>query len=428
MRSRPDLAPRSAPEWPSRTGRQKVYNRRMSIFERFLSTPEALEAFGERSFVQAMLRFEAALARAQAECGLIPREAAASIAGCCEIGLFDVDRIAQESARAGSVAIPLVEALKELVGQADAKAVAFTHFASTSQDVIDTASALVSAPVLQALDEDVDRAISALLTLAEQHAQAPMLARTLAQPASVTSFGWKCAQWAAPLVRSRRRLRAAASTALAVQLGGAVGTQAQMMGQGAKVAELMARELGLTAPPSPWHTQRDNWVALGCELGLVAGSLGKIAKDLSLLAQWEVGEVSESFEAGRGGSSAMPHKRNPVAAMVALAAAQRAPQHVAALVAAMPQEHERALGPWQAELAEWPLLLGTVHGAARAMAPALAGLQVDTARMKSNLERLRAELPPPVANEWFDPALADHAAQLARDQVARLRRELKELA
>jgi 3-carboxy-cis,cis-muconate cycloisomerase len=397
-----------------------------SIFESFLSTPEALEAFAERSFVAAMLRFEAALAQAQARCGLIPQAAADAIAGCCVPERFDVRSIAQDSARAGSVAIPLVKALKDSVGQTHSQALPFVHFGSTSQDVIDTANALVTRGVLDLVQADLDRVIGALLALAERHADVAMLARTLGQPASVTSFGWKCAQWAAPLVRCRRRLRGAAAQGLAVQLGGAVGTQAQMQGKGPEVARLVAKELGLAAPPAAWHTQRDAWVALACELGLMVGSLGKIAKDLSLLGQWEVGEASEPSEPGRGGSSAMPHKRNLVAAMVALAAAQRVPHHVAALLAAMPQEHERALGAWQAELAEWPLLWAAAHGSVRALAQALPGLQVDTGRMLANLEHLRAELPAQAAAEWFDPALANHAAGLARAQVAALREQLKE--
>ena len=398
-----------------------------SIFESFLSTPEALAAFDEGAFVQAMLRFEAALAQAQAECGVIPKDAARHIVQCCAPDSFDAKQIARDSGRAGSVAIPLVKALKAEVARVQPDAAAFAHFGSTSQDVIDTASALATRRVLDLIETDLDAALHALLALAEQHAQAPLLARTLAQPASVTSFGWKCAQWAAPLVRSRARLRTAASQALAVQLGGAVGTQAQMKGKGAEVVRLMAKSLGLSAPAAPWHTQRDNWVALGCEVGVLAGSLGKLALDLSLLGQWEVGEVSEPAEPGRGGSSAMPHKRNPVAAMVALAAAQAAPQHVAALLAAMPQENERALGGWQAELAAWPRLLQCAHGSVRALAQALPGLQVDTGRMRANLDRLRAELPAQAAQEWFDPALASHAGGLARAQVQALRQQLKEM-
>ncbi|MDQ0012210.1 3-carboxy-cis,cis-muconate cycloisomerase [Variovorax boronicumulans] len=398
----------------------------MSIFEGFLSTSETLGAFSDRAFVDAMLRFEAALARAQAAEGLIPESAAHSIVGSCKVELFDVAKIVRESGRAGSVAIPLVKALREAVGLFNAEAAPFVHFGSTSQDVIDSAMALVTREAVALIETDLAKAADALLRLATQHAETPMLARTLMQPASVTSFGFKCAGWAAPLVRSRMRLRDAAKHALQLQLGGAVGTLAQMKGQGAAVRKRMAKELGLGDPGATWHTQRDEWVALGCELGLIAGSLGKIAVDIALLGQYEVAEVAEPSEPGRGGSSAMPHKRNPVASMVAIAAAHRAPQRVAALLGAMPQQHERALGAWQAELAEWPQLLMSAHGSVRAMAGALPGLQVDAARMRANIDRLRAELPRDAADEWFDPALAIGAGQTALAEVKALQAQLKD--
>ena len=396
----------------------------MSIFETFLSTPQTLAAFGDRAFADAMLRFEAALSRAQAAEGLIPASAASTIADCCKAELFDVAAIVSESGRAGSVAIPLVKRLKELVGAASAEALPFVHFGSTSQDVIDSAMSIVTRGVISSIETDLFNAAQALLRHARQHAQTPILARTLMQPASVTSFGLKCAGWAAPLVRSRARLADAARAALQVQLGGAVGTLAQMKALGPAVRRRVAIELGLGDPGATWHTQRDQWVALGCELGLMVGSLGKIAKDIASMGQYEVGEVAEPSEPGRGGSSAMPHKRNPVASMVALAAAQRAPQRVAALLAAMPQEHERALGAWQAELAEWPQLLMSAHGSVRALAGALPGLQIDAARMLANIEHLRAELPAAAADEWFDPALALHAAPIALAQVEALQSQL----
>ncbi len=392
-----------------------------SIFEGFLSTPEVMQAFGERSFVQAMLQFEAALARAQAAVGMIPGSAAQSIIGTCKVELFDVSKIVRESARAGSLAIPLVASLKETVGLFNPAAVAHVHQGCTSQDAIDTAMALVTRGALELIEADVAISVQALLALAQRHASAPMLARTLTQPASVTSFGLKCVGWAAPLVRSLARLRLAAPKALQLQLGGAVGTLAAMNGKGEQITALMADDLKLTRPVASWHTQRDEWVALGCELGLLTGSLGKIARDLVLLGQFEVAEVAEPVEPGRGGPANMPHKHNPVACMVAIAAAQRAPQRIAALLAAMPQEHERALGAWQAELAEWPALVMSAHGSARAMAGALAGLQVDAARMRANLDAMRATLPQGAADEWFDPALARHAGELALAQLRRLR-------
>ncbi len=399
-----------------------------SIFEGFLSTPEVLEAFSERHFLQAMLRFEASLAQAQASVGLIPEVAAQSIISTCKVELFDVAKIVRESGRAGSIAIPLVKSLKETVGLFNKEAAGHVHFGSTSQDVIDSALVLVTRDALSLIEADVRKAALALLELARLHAADPVLARTLMQPASVTSFGLKCAGWAAPLVRSLHRLQGIRADALSVQLGGAVGTLAQMKGKGPQVIALMAADLNLKAPLSSWHTQRDEWLALGCELGLLVGSLGKMAKDISLMSQYEIGELAEPSEAGRGGSSAMPHKRNPVACMVALAASARAPQRVAALLATMPQEHERALGNWQAELAEWPGLLMSAHGSARAMAQALPGLHVDAGRMRANLEALRAILSPAVAGEWFSPDLAQDAARLAQSQVQALAAQLQGMA
>lgn len=388
-----------------------------SIFESCLSTPEVLEAFGERNFLDAMLRFEASLARAQARVGLIPEAAAQSIIGTCKVELFDVAKIVRESGQVGSIAIPLIRSLKETVGLFNKDAAGFVHFGATSQDVIDTALALVTRKALSLIETDVHIAVAALLALAQRHVADPVLARTLMQPASVTSFGLKCAGWAAPLVRSLQRLQLSAGNALSLQLGGAVGTLAQMNGLGPQVIALLAADLRLKAPDLAWHTHRDEWVALGCELGLLVGSLGKMARDISLMGQFEVAEVAEPSEPGPDGSPVMPHKRNPVACMVALAASARAPQRVAALLAAMPQEHERALGNWQAEVAEWPGLLMSAHGSARAMAQALPGLQVDTLRMRANLDVLRAGLPQAAADECFSPALVDQAAALAQTQI-----------
>jgi 3-carboxy-cis,cis-muconate cycloisomerase len=395
-----------------------------SIFEGFLSTPEVLELFSERKIVEAMLRFEASLARAQASVGLIPESAAQSIIGTCKVELFDVTKIVRESVRAGSVAIPLVKSLTETVGLFNKDAAKFVHFGTTSQDVLDTAMALVTREALDLIEADVQKAVAALLVLTERHAADAVLARTFMQPASVTSFGLKCAGWAAPLVRSLQRLQLAGANALSVQLGGSVGTLAQMKKGnkrlGPQVMALMAADLKLKEAPFSWHTQRDEWVALGCEMALLVGSLGKVAKDISLMVQFEAGELAEPLEPGRGGASVMPHKRNPVSCMVALAAAQRVPQRVAALLAAMPQEHERALGNLQAELAEWPGLLMSVHGSARAMSQALAGLQVDTQRMQANINAVRSELPAEVSDEWFSPELAQHAGTLARSQLVLL--------
>ncbi len=393
-----------------------------NVFEGFLSTPEVMEAFGDRAFVAAMLRFEAALANAQADAGVIPESAARSIADTCKVELFDAAKIVRESARAGSLSVPLVNSLKETVGLFNREASAWVHFGSVSQDVIDTAMALITRDVLVLIEADLHTCVNAILALAEQHLDTPMLARTLMQPASVTSFGLKCVNWAAPLVRGLRRLQAAKAGALKVQLGGGIGTLARMGNKGPQITAHMAEALGLGLPRAPWHTQRDEWIALACELGLMAGSLGKIAKDVSLLGQFEVGEVWERHEPGRGASSDMPHKNNPVASMAALAAAQRVPQRLAALLASMPHEHERALGGWQAELAEWSQLLMSVHASSKAMAQALPFLVVDTARMRSHIDAAARSVDKDSAKTWFDPALALGAGQLARDYLGALQR------
>ena len=383
------------------------------LFDRFLSTPEAVAVFSEAAIVGHMLAFEAALARAQAAEGIVPAAAAAAIALACRAAPIDLDALVADGSVAGTLAIPLVKQLTAKVTQSDAEAAGYVHWGSTSQDMIDTAMVLATRDALALIDTALHDLTEALLDLAQRHDAAPMLGRTLLQPALVISVGFKLVSWVAPVVRCRLRLRTAAQAALKLQLGGAVGTLAVMSDErgerGPAVARHMAAELqvalhGLTPAFGAWHTQRDEWVALGCEVGVLCGVLGKIGKDISLLAQAEVGEVAEpsgkaggeasgamsgaTHGASRGGSSAMPHKRNPVAAMVALAAAGRAPHRVAALLGAMAQEHERGLGNWQAELAEWPGLFISAHGAARALADAAAGLFVDTARMRRNIDAL----------------------------------------
>jgi 3-carboxy-cis,cis-muconate cycloisomerase len=358
-------------------------------FEGFLSTPEMMAVFDTAAVVQAMMDFEAALARAQADEGVIPHEAAAAIVGVCKAELYDIPAIVGASGRAGSLAIPLVKKLTETVGLFDADAAGYVHWGSTSQDVLDTAMALLSRRALALVERDLSSLTLALLDLAERHGDAPVLGRTLLQPAQVISLGFKLAGWIAPLLRSRRRLRAAADAALQLQLGGAVGTLAVMGEKADAVVRRVADALQLRVPAMAWHTQRDELASLACELGVLTGTLGKIAKDISLMAQGEVAELSEPSGDGRGGSSSMPHKRNPVAAMVALSAALRVPHRVSALLATMVQEHERGLGNWQAELAETAGLFVSVHGALSALAGVAGGLQVDRRRMLRNIDALQ---------------------------------------
>ncbi len=356
------------------------------VFDSLLSSPDVVAVFSPTAVVQAMLDFEATLARAQAAEGVIPMAAAQAIAGVCKSELFDLPTLVAAGARAGSLAIPLVGKLTETVALFDVDAAGYVHWGSTSQDVIDTAMVLLTRRALALIDRDLSALIAAGLSLAQTHGDAPMLARTLMQPAQVISLGFKLVSWIAPLVRSQQRLRAAGQAALQLQLGGAVGTLAVMGEQAAAVSRVMADALQLALPPGAWHTQRDELATLACEVGVLTGTLGKIAKDISLLAQGEVGEVSEPAGPGRGGSSTMPHKRNPVAAMIALSAALRVPHRVSALLAAMVQEHERGLGNWQAELAESAGLYLAAHGALKTLADAVAGLVVDAPRMLRNID------------------------------------------
>lgn len=361
----------------------------VSIFDSFLTTSDMIAVFDDAAIVQGMLRFEQALARAQAAEGMLPAKAARAIAGLCNAQLYDIPAIVSAGRRAGSLAIPLVKELTRTVALYDAEASTRVHWGSTSQDVIDTAMVLATRDALQLLDDGLHDLTGHLLQLAQQHMATPVLARTLMQPAQVSSFGFKVVGWLAPLVRARQCLRACASRALQLQLGGAVGTLAVMGERGPAVAARVADSLGLKVADAAWHTQRDEWVRLGLEVAVLGGSLGKIATDLSLMAQGEIAELAEPSGHGRGGSSAMPHKRNPVASMIVLAAATRTPQHAAALLASMGQQHERGLGNWQAELAEWPGLFLSTHGALQALNDAFAGLRVDEARMLRNIDALQ---------------------------------------
>ncbi len=361
----------------------------VSPFEGFLSTAEIGEVFGQEAIVQAMLDFESALAQAQGAAGVIPQAAAEEIARHCKAEFFDAGAIVAASRTAGSLAIPLVKRLTERVTAHDAEAGRYVHWGSTSQDVVDSAMVLATRRALALIDADLWSLIKSLIHLYNEHGETPVLARTLMQPAQVISFGFKLAAWTAPLVRARERLAVARKAALQLQFGGAVGTLSVMGEKGPTVAAKVATALDLSLPVSAWHTQRDEWLNLGAQVGILCGSLGKIARDWALMAQGEIAEIAEPSGGGRGGSSAMPHKRNPVSSLVALAAAGRVPQRVAALLSAMDQEHERGLGNWQAELAEWAGLFISAHGAVRALAQAAAGLTVDAAQMRANIDRLQ---------------------------------------
>lgn len=346
-------------------------------------------AFSDRATVQAALDFEAALARAEAGCGVIPAAAAASIAEACRAELYDLDALAAGALRAGTLAIPLVKRLGEEVARRDEAVAGWVHFGATSQDVLDTALVLQLRRALPLLVGQADAVAAPLREIARKHRDTPMLGRTLLQPGPPITFGLKAAGWLGGVTRGVARLRQAADGALLLQFGGAVGTLSALGDKGPEVARALGRELGLPVPEAPWHAHRDRLAAFACAVAVLAGSVGKIARDLSLLMQSEVAEAQEPGGQGRGGSSTMPHKRNPVASVVALAACQRVPGLLASIVGGLWGEHERAAGAWQAEAAAHAELVLALSAALSAMAEALGGLRVDPAAMRANLDRLR---------------------------------------
>jgi 3-carboxy-cis,cis-muconate cycloisomerase len=335
--------------------------------------------------LQNMLDFEAALARAEAATGVIPASAIKPIEKACEAASFDFGALAEAATRSGNLAIPLVKALTAAVVKADPDAARYVHWGATSQDVIDTATMLTLRAAIDALLVDIDRATRGFARLAREHRDTPMVARTWLQHALPMPFGLKLAEYAAALHRSRKRLQRLRRETLALQFGGAAGTLAALGDKGLSVAEQLAGELGLPLPEAPWHTHRDRIADAASVLAIIAGTCGKIARDVSLMMQTDVAEAFEPSGEGRGGSSTMPHKRNPVAAAAALSAATMAPNLAATIFAAQVQDHERSAGPWHAEWPTLPTLLLVTSGALAAIAEIAEGLEVDAARMRHNL-------------------------------------------
>ena len=352
-----------------------------------LATTEALaSAFSDHQVLQAMLDFEAALARAEARQGVIPQQAADAITKLATAQGFDAAALSRQSLRAGTPAIPVVKALTERVRASDPDAARFIHWGTTSQDVTDTALILLLRHARTILESDHARLIEALHKLASEHENTVMLGRTLLQPAPPTTLGLKAAGWLAAVRRGWSRIDTRFAEAEVLQFGGASGTLAALGDKGDAVGRALAAELGLNYPDAPWHTQRDCLAALLAACGVQCGSLGKMARDIALLMQGEVAEAAEPGGDGRGGSSTMPHKRNPIACSLTLAAAHRVPGLLASFLSAMVQELERGAGGWQAE---WPIVSSIIQSlgvAVASMAEAVEGLTVDTARMRANLE------------------------------------------
>jgi len=377
------------------------------LIESLATTEPLAELFSDRSVLQALLDFEAGLARVQARLGIIPAKAAKAIIAAAKPEGFDIGELSHGMLRGGTAGIPLSKALTEKVARVDKQAAAFVHWGATSQDVADTALILLLKRAKPILIKDVLEIEAALLKLSEKHKGTVMLGRTLMQAATPITFGLKAAGWLGAIRRNREHLEAAFEQALVVQFGGATGTCAALGHKGAQVMRALAKELGLGSPDAPWHTHRDRLAALVCACGILTGSLGKMARDISLLMQNEVAEAAEPGGDGRGGSSTMPHKRNPIGCAVTLAAAHRVPGEVASFLSAMVQEHERGVGGWQME---WPVVATVIQStglAAASMSEVARGLTVDKKRMSANIENTRGMI------------FAERASMLLKERLGR---------
>ena len=356
------------------------------LFDAYFTARDMREVFCDQGRVQAMLDVEAALARAEARVGLIPASAVAPIEKACRADLYDFAALGEAIATAGNSAIPLVKALGKQIAATDAEAERYVHLGATSQDVMDTGLVLQLRQALDLIESDLAQLADALAAQAQRHAATPMAGRTWLQHATPVTLGMKIAGWLGAVTRSRQRLRELKPRLLVLQFGGASGTLAALGAQALPIAQALAEELQLTLPEQPWHTQRDRVVEFGAVLGLIAGSLGKLGRDISLLMQTEAAEVFEPSAPGKGGSSTMPHKRNPVGAAVLIGAATRVPGLVSTLFSAMPQEHERSLGLWHAEWETLPEICCLVSGSLQQARLLADGLEVDAARMARNLD------------------------------------------
>src|SRR6266513_2341819 len=381
--------------------------------------------------LQNMLDFEAALARTEAALGAIPATATGPITNACRAESFNLAALADAATRSGNLAIPLVKALTSNVAKSDTAAARYVHWGATSQDVIDTGAMLGLRAGIDALLADINRAIAGFAGLARQHRHTPVVARTWLQHALPMPFGLKLAEYAAALHRSKERLQRLRGETLALQFGGAAGTLAALGDKGIEVAERLAQELKLPLPEAPWHAHRDRIAEASSVLAIVSGTCGKIARDVSLMMQTDVAEAFERSGEGRGGSSTMPHKRNPVASATALAAATMAPGLAATIFAAQVQDHERSAGPWHAEWPTLPTLQLVTSGALAATVDIAEGLEVDAARMRVNLDAthglIMAEAVAMALAEKIGKSEAHHLIEAASRKAVAGKKDLREV-
>jgi 3-carboxy-cis,cis-muconate cycloisomerase len=351
------------------------------LFRDLFGTAAVRAVFDERALLARYVDVEVALARAQARCGVIPAEAAAEIAARAKADALDLERLRRETETVGYPILPLVHQLAKQCGEAGR----YVHWGATTQDIMDTAVVLQIRDALALIDADLAALRDILVGLAKRYRDTPMAGRTHLQQALPITFGYKAAVWLSMFDRHAERLAQLRGRVLVGQFAGAAGTLASLGGRGLEVQQALMEELGLGVPAATWHVARDGLAEAVGFLGLLAGSLGKVAYDVMLMASTEVAEVQEPFVAGRGASSTMPQKRNPISSELILAAAKAVRSHSGTMLDAMVQDHERATGPWHAEWLALPESFVLAAGALHQAKFMLGGLVVDEARMRKNL-------------------------------------------
>ena len=359
------------------------------LYETIFYSKEVNELFSNEAIIAAMLRFESALAKAQAKHNMIPVSAAEVIEKCCSIERIDIKQLIKEAGNGGNINIPLVRQLTSVVKKQNDQASGYVHFGATSQDVIDTALMIQLQSALQLIAKDLEQIIKQLVALTKEHRQTIMIGRSFLQHARPITFGFKTAGWLDALLRSKQAIRNLLKEDFVLQLGGAVGTLSAMNEKGLDVSEAISEELGLALPEKPWHTQRDRFAIIATTLGILSGNVGKVAKDISLLSQTEIAEVMEAWKKGKGGSSAMPHKKNPVGCISILSNAERVPGLVSTMLSSMMQDHERAMGAWHAEWQTVADIVQLVAGSVNKAVEVTSGLEVNKEQMLRNLEMTR---------------------------------------
>ncbi len=379
------------------------------------STPEMANVFSSSAQLRAMTRFEWALSCALEACGRAEKGSGAALEKLLDGGFVDVGSLLRDARDAGNIAIPFVRQLTVVVKTESEAAARSVHLGATSQDVLDTALVLQMRDALQLLDAALHRLEAALLEKVKEHRDTLMLGRTWLQVGPPVTLGLKLAGLLAALRRDRQRLHEEAERALVLQFGGAVGTLASLGSSGSAVSAKVAQLLDLIEPEMPWHAHRDSLVALTQTLALVTGTLAKLGQDIALLMQTEVGEVSEGGAEGRGGSSAMPHKHNPVGCAALIAIHSRMPGITATMQSAMPHEHERGLGLWQAEWDAVPEAFRLTSASIDYATEIVEGLQVNADRMRSNLEATHGV---PLA-EAVSGALASKIGRMEAHEILR---------